>query len=114
MQIADLINAVRQFRDDRDWRKFHGPKDLSAAIAIEAAELQEIFLWKNTDEIDQVLTSKSTEIADEAADVLIYLLAFADAAGINLAQAVVTKLEKNAAKYPVDKAHGSAAKYTDL
>jgi dCTP diphosphatase len=114
MQIEDLNNAVRQFRDDRDWRKFHSPKDLSAALAIEAAELQEIFLWKTNDEIDQVLTSKPTQIADEVADLAIYLLAFADSVGIDLAHAVISKLEKNAAKYPIDKARGSNVKYTEL
>jgi NTP pyrophosphatase (non-canonical NTP hydrolase) len=114
MQIEDLTHAIRQFRDERDWKKFHRPKDLSAAIAIEAAELQEIFLWKTSDEIDQLLASKPIAVADEVADLAIYLLAFADTVGVDLPQAVVSKLEKNAAKYPVDKARSSAKKYTEL
>jgi NTP pyrophosphatase (non-canonical NTP hydrolase) len=113
--LADLLDAVRRFRDDRDWAQFHTPKNLAAAIAIEAAELQEQFLWKTDTEIDGDLTdaAKRAGVADEIADVVMFAM-LADRLGIDLAAAITAKLAANAAKYPVHLARGSARKYTEL
>lgn len=114
MNLAALLNRIRAFRDERDWAQFHNPKDMAAALAIEAAELQEIFLWKTGEEVAATATKKKTEIEEEVADIAVYLLEFADNQGIDIEAAILAKLEKNAAKYPVEKAKGSSAKYTDL
>ena len=112
--IRELQEIIRKFRDERDWMQFHNHKDMATALAIEAAELQELFLWKRGDEIDLVASEKRERLSEELADVAVYLLELADNLGIDLGQAIVEKLSKNAAKYPVDKAKGSNAKYTDL
>jgi len=114
MNLVALLNRIRAFRDERDWAQFHNPKDMAAALAIEAAELQEIFLWRTGEEITATAEKKKTEIEDEVADIAVYLLEFADNQGIDIEAAILAKLEKNAAKYPVEKAKGSSAKYTDL
>lgn len=112
--IALLTEKIRQFRDERDWMQFHNLKDLSAALAIEAAELQELFLWKTGPEIEAVAETKKERLAEEVADVAIFLLELADILDINLAQAIEQKLEKNAENYPVEKAKGQSNKYTEL
>ena len=107
--------AVR-FRDERDWAQFHLPKDLALGLGIEAAELGELFLWKTPDEARRDLADEAfrTRLAEEMADVQMFLLYLAEASGISLPEAVRAKLEINARKYPVDKAKGTARKYTDL
>jgi dCTP diphosphatase len=112
--LSELRDVVRQFRDDRNWAQFHSLKDLAAAIAVEAAELQEIFLWQAADDETRVVAERRDAIHAEVADVLIQVMNFAIAADINLADAVTAKLRANEAKYPVEKAFGRAAKYTDL
>ncbi len=114
--LATLIEAVRQFRDDRDWAQFHTPKNLAAAIAIEAAELQERFLWKTDAEVDRDLAepTKRTAVADEIADVVMFAMLLADRLGIDLVDAITAKLAANADKYPVNLARGTARKYTEL
>jgi len=114
--LADLVAAVRRFRDDRDWAQFHTPKNLAAAIAIEAAELQERFLWKTDAEVDQDLSdaAKRAGVADEIADVVMFAMLLADRLGIDLAEAITTKLAANERKYPVTRARGNARKYTEL
>jgi dCTP diphosphatase len=114
MSIQELQERIRHFRDERDWMQFHNHKDMATALAIEAAELQEIFLWKQGEEINVVASSKQEQLKEELADVAVYLLELADNLGIDLGEAIVQKLEKNAAKYPVHKAKGSNAKYTEL
>lgn len=114
MSIEELQERIRQFRDERDWMQFHNHKDMATALAIEASELQELFLWKQGDEIDAVASTKHEQIREELADVAVYLLELADNLGVDLADAIVRKLEKNAAKYPVHKAKGSSAKYDEL
>jgi len=110
MTIAELVQRVREFRDERDWRRFHTPKDLAAAIAIEAGELQELFLWKSGSADGEVLEQRRSEIEEELADIAIFLLSFADVAGIDLAKAIQAKLKKNALRYPVETYRGSNAK----
>jgi len=114
--LADLVAAVRRFRDARDWAQFHTPKNLAAAVAIEAAELQERFLWKTDAEVDQDLAdaAKKAGVADEIADVVMFAMLLADRLGIDLAEAITTKLAANERKYPVALARGNARKYTDL
>ena len=111
-----LLEDVRRFRDERDWSQFHTPKNLAAAIAIEAAELQERFLWKTDAEIDRDMktAAKKAGVAEELADVLMFALLLADRLGIDVGQAIVDKLAANAKKYPVALARGNARKYTEL
>ena len=113
-RITEVTARIRAFRDERDWRQFHNPKDLASAISIESGELLEQFLWKSPEECAERLETHRESIEDEVADIAIYLLEFADICGIDLIDAMNHKMTKNAAKYPVDKAHGSNAKYTEL
>jgi dCTP diphosphatase len=110
MSIEELVQSVREFRDERDWRRFHTPKDLAAAIAIEAGELQELFLWKLGSAEGEVLEHRRSEVEEELADIAIFLLSFVDVAGIDLAAAIQAKLQKNALRYPVETYRGSNAK----
>ena len=114
--LSDLVAAVRRFRDDRDWAQFHTPKNLAAATAIEAAELQERFLWQTDAEVDRDLAdpAKLAGVSDEIADVVMFAMLLADRLGIDLAEAITTKLAANERKYPVALARGNARKYTDL
>jgi NTP pyrophosphatase (non-canonical NTP hydrolase) len=114
--LAEIVAAVCRFRDARDWAQFHTPKNLAAATAIEAAELQERFLWKTDAEVDQDLAdaAKQAGVAEEIADVVMFAMLLADRLGIDLAEAVTAKLAANERKYPVKLARGSARKYTDL
>lgn len=114
--FAALTVALREFRDARDWRQFHSLRNLITSLNLEAAELLELTQWKSDAEIDALPAEPQAAQAlrDECADVLLYLLLIADTAGIDLAAAARAKLAKNAVKYPVDKARGSRAKYTEL
>ena len=114
--LADLVATVRRFRDARDWAQFHTPKNLAAATAIEAAELQERFLWQTDAEVDRDLAdpAKLAGVSDEIADVVMFAMLLADRLGIDLAEAITTKLAANERKYPVALARGNARKYTDL
>jgi NTP pyrophosphatase (non-canonical NTP hydrolase) len=114
--LADLVAAVRRFRDDRDWAQFHTPKNLAAATAIEAAELQERFLWKTDAEVSRDLAdaAKKAGVAEEIADVVMFAMLLGDRLGIDLAEAISAKLAANEQKYPVQLARGNARKYTEL
>lgn len=117
VRMADLrqtIQRIRAFRDAREWMQFHNPKNLACSIVIEAAELLEHFQWKTAEESAALTEKKREEIAHEMADVAVYLLELADNLGIDLLQAIERKMELNEAKYPVEKARGSAVKYTEL
>ncbi len=111
-----LLELLRKFRDDRDWKQFHNPKDLAAAIAIEAGELQEHFLWKTREEVaaDLAAPARRKAVVDELADVLICSLLLADCLGIDVDEAVRAKTAANSRKYPVSRARGTARKYTEL
>lgn len=113
--ISSLSKKVINFRDERDWKQFHTPKDLAISISIEAAELLECFQWKNDKAVSDYLSSeKSLDVNEEMADVLIYLIGLADVLGIDLIKAANDKLNRNASKYPAEKAKGNAKKYTEL
>ncbi len=112
--MQDILRKIRAFRDERDWMKFHDPKNLAVSISIEAAELLEHFQWKDEKAVEQHIRDHRDQIADEIADVAMYLAELADNLDIDLIQAMETKLEKNAKKYPVAKAKGVATKYDKL
>jgi dCTP diphosphatase len=111
-----LLEELRAFRDAREWKQFHNPKDLAAAIAIEAGELQEHFLWRSKDEVARDLDQprKRKDVVDELADVLICALLLADCLGVDIDAAIRSKTRANARKYPVAKARGTSRKYTEL
>ena len=112
--LQRVIALVRKFRDERDWMQFHHPKEMAAGIAIEAAELMELFLWKTEQEQVEIVESKREEIEEELADIGMFLLELADNLNVDLLAAIEAKIEKNAKKYPVEKAKGRSDKYTDL
>lgn len=116
MNLGELTSKIIAFRDARDWKKFHKANHLAAAIAIEAAELQEHFLWKSAVEVEDKIAQPTQKqaVADELADVLIYSLLLAHELGVDPAKIISHKLESSAKKYPVEKARGSAKKYTEL
>lgn len=104
---------VRRFARDRQWEKFHNPKDLAIAVALEASELLEHFVWKTVEESEVYAREHKEELAEEIADVAIYLMLFCDRLGLDFLEIVDNKIEKNAKKYPISKAKGSAKKYTE-
>jgi len=114
--VAEIRARVLAFTREREWEQFHSPKNLSMALAAEAGELMEHFLWVESKTSADILRDpkKRVEIEDEIADVVIYALEFANMGGIDLAAAIEAKLAKNALKYPVEKAKGRADKYTEL
>lgn len=116
MRIEDLQAALVAFRDARDWKQFHTPRQLVAALAIEAGELQQTLLWKTDAEVDAALgnTALKSEIGDEIADVLSFALLLAHDLGLDPADLIRGKLKKNEERYPVEKSRGRSTKYTNL
>lgn len=114
--LQTIRDAVAQFTRDREWEQFHAPKNLSMAIAAEAAELMEHYLWCTPEDSAKITNNeaKKTAVAEELADVVILALQFANMTNIDVAAAVSAKIEKNAIEYPVGKARGRASKYTEL
>jgi len=112
--IDELQEKIIAFRDERDWKQFHKPKDLAISLSLEAAEVLEHFQWKSEEEIDGYIKTNKKEIGEELADVFNYLLLISDCLEIDLLQATEDKLEKSAQKYPADKAKGTHKKYTEL
>lgn len=111
---ADLLKQLVEFRRERDWEQFHNPKDIAISLSIEAAELLEWFQWRNKTEIKQMLeTDKREALEDEIADVAVYLSYLCHDLNIDIEQAIQRKMQKNAAKYPVDKVKGRADKYNE-
>lgn len=107
----ETINQVIKFRDDRDWKQFHNPKDLALSISLEAAELLEVFQWSAG---DVECKDKREKIKEELADVLNYCILMADACNLDMDEIILEKVKKNNEKYPVEKARGSAKKYDEL
>jgi NTP pyrophosphatase (non-canonical NTP hydrolase) len=111
---ADLLKQLIEFRRERDWEQFHNPKDIAIALSIEVAELLEWFQWRDKTEIQQMLeTNKRDALEDEIADVAVYLSYLCHDLNIDLEQAIRRKMDKNAAKYPVEKVKGRADKYNE-
>jgi NTP pyrophosphatase (non-canonical NTP hydrolase) len=114
MTIEEITARICAFRDARNWMQFHNPKDLAVAIAAEAGELMQHFVWKTPEQTPQVVIEKRTEITDEIADVAILLFELAHNLDIPLAEAMQAKLERNEKRYPVEKARGNNLKYNEL
>lgn len=109
MQISkETVDEVLKFRDDRDWKQFHDPKDLAISISLEASELLEIFQWSRD---DVYCLDKIDKIKEELADVVNYCILMADACNLDLDKIITDKIKQNALKYPVDKAKGTSTKY---
>lgn len=107
-EIKEIIQALLAFRDERDWEQFHNPKDLALAINVEAGELLEIFLWKNSEE------ANNEKIKEELADIFAFTFLLAEKYQFDVKEIVLEKIKKNAEKYPVNKAKGTAKKYNEL
>ena len=107
----ETIDEVLKFRDDRNWKQFHNPKDLAISISLEAAELLEVFQWSAG---DVKCENKIDKIREELADVVNYCVLMADACGLDLDEIVLEKIRRNNEKYPLEKAFGSKEKYTEL
>lgn len=114
--LSDLKAIVKKFRDERNWQKYHTPKNLAESISIEAAELLEKFQWKSEEEIDELLNDPGykDEIKEELADVFNYCLALSNTLDIDLSEALLEKVKLNSEKYPVEKAKGEYRKYSNL
>lgn len=112
--IEELTALMLRFRDERNWAQFHNPKDVALSLSLEAAELLELMQWKSGTELLNHLKINRELLADELADVLGWVLLLAHDQGIDMNEAVKSKLLKNAVKYPVEKARGVAKKYTEL
>ena len=106
--LEELRQAIVKFTQERDWDQFHNGKDLALALSIEAAELNEAFLWKDAKEV------KIEKVEEELADIFNYAILIADKYNIDIKQIVLDKIKRNAEKYPIDKAYGSAKKYNEL
>lgn len=106
--FSEIINALKSFRDERDWEQFHNPKDLAIALSIESNELLEQFLWKSSSE------ASKEKLKEELADVFAYAFLLADKLEFDIEKIVLDKIAKNAKKYPVEKAKGNAKKYNEL
>jgi NTP pyrophosphatase (non-canonical NTP hydrolase) len=109
-QMDSVIKKIIEFRDERDWKQFHNPKDLAISLTLEASELLENFQWKESSE---AVNKNKEHIQDELADVLIYALMIAHDLEINVEKAILHKLKKNAEKYPIEKFKGTSKKYTE-
>ena len=113
-QLQTLAAEVIAFRDERDWKQFHNPKDVALSLLLEASELLELFQWKQGAQVEEVASKQKARVAEELADVFNYTLLLAQDLGIDLEQALRDKLASNAVKYPADKARGTSRKYTEL
>ena len=112
--LTDLRDTLRRFADERDWNRFHSPKNLASALSVEAAELLERFQWLTEDQSRNLPAAELQKVRQEMADVLNYLVRLADKLDVNLLEAARDKIALNAQKYPVEKARGSIKKYSEL
>lgn len=112
--LHDLQTAQRAFAEARDWGQFHSPRNLAAALSVEASELLEHFQWLTDEQSRQLSDDKKAQVGSEIADVLLYLVQLCDKLGIDPIEAARQKMQVNAAKYPVDRAKGRITKYTEL
>jgi NTP pyrophosphatase (non-canonical NTP hydrolase) len=106
--ISEIVAALENFRDERNWQQFHNSKDLALAVAIEASELTELFLWKSSEEVDP------EKLREELADVFAFAFLLAAKHGINVKEIVLGRIRRNAQKYPIEKARNNATKYDQL
>ena len=108
-----LRDKLRAFAEARDWDQFHSPKNLSMALMVEVAELMEHFQWLTEAQSGNLAAEKKAVVAEELADILLYLVRLSDKLGVDLTEAALHKLEKNAVKYPAEQVRGSAKKYSE-
>lgn len=114
MQELELIRQrLREFANERDWDQFHSPKNLSMALSVEVSELVECFQWLTEEQSYSLSVEQVNTVADEIADIQLYLVRLADKVGVDIGAALEQKIEKNETKYPVEKAKGSSKKYTE-
>ncbi|MBU0489277.1 MAG: nucleotide pyrophosphohydrolase [Bacteroidetes bacterium] len=109
--MKEVIEALSEFVAARDWEQFHNPKDLAIAISIEAAELNELYLWKDINELSEVPAER---VKEELADVLAYAIMLAKKYNFDIKEIVLEKIKRNAEKYPIEKSKGSALKYNQI
>jgi NTP pyrophosphatase (non-canonical NTP hydrolase) len=107
-ESQEIIQALLKFRDERDWKQFHNPKDLALAISIESAELLELFLWKKAEE------ANAEKVKEELADIFSFAFLLAEKYGFNVRDIILEKIKTNGEKYPIDKSKGTAKKYDEL
>jgi len=113
-EIRQITEKIKKFRDERDWKQFHNHKDVALSLVLEASEVLEHFQWKSNTEVNDYAKTQKEELADELADVAIYLFELADNLKIDLPSAIDHKMAKNAKKYPIEKAKGKHTKYDKL
>lgn len=112
--LQNLTKRIIAFRDARDWKQFHNPKDLALSLVLESSEVLEHFQWKNKEEVEEYVTKSKEQIGDELADVLYWVLLMGHDLDIDVLNALDKKMRKNEEKYPVEKARGNHNKYTEL
>lgn len=112
--IAKMTKEIVAFRDARDWKQFHNPKDLAISLSLEASEVLEHFQWKSKEEIEAYIKTNKEQVGDELADVLYWVLLMSHDLNINIEKAFENKMDKNNKKYAVEKARGKHTKYTEL
>ena len=112
--IEDLTKRIIEFRDARDWKQFHNPKDLALSLVLEASEVLEHFQWKNKEEIEKYIVDNKKNIGEELADVFYWVLLMSKDLNIDITLALEDKLKKNEEKYPIEKARGKHTKYNKL
>ena len=108
--VGDIVSQIEEFVEQRDWKKFHNPKDLAISISLEASELLELFQWKSS---EKSVKKYPNELKEELADILIYCIQFASIMGYDIEDIITSKLKSNAAKYPVELVKGKKEKYTE-
>lgn len=109
-----VLKKILDFRDARDWKQFHNPKDLALSLVLEATEVLEHFQWKNGKELEEYIEKRKEDLGEELADTLYWVLLLSHDLGIDVLEALEKKIEKNEKKYPVEKAKGTHAKYNEL
>jgi dCTP diphosphatase len=112
--LKKLTERIVKFRDARDWKQFHNPKDVSLSLVLEAGEVMEHFQWKNNEEMEKYVLDHKLEIGEELADVLYWVLLMSHDLDINILEALGEKISVNERKYPIEKAKGNAKKYTEF
>lgn len=112
--ITDVQKRIVDFRDNRNWKQFHNPKDMAISLSLEAAELLEHFQWKSSSEISKHIAAKKEDVANELSDILYWVLLMAHDLNIDIMAASLKKLAINEAKYPIDKSKNNHKKYTEL
>jgi len=112
--IRDLTKRIITFRDAREWKQFHNPKDVALSLVLEASEVMEHFQWKNKDEMEKYIVTNKSDIGEELADVLYWVLLMSHDLNIDVLDALEKKIKINEDKYPVEKAKGKHTKYTEL